>query len=293
MTYKKGDRVRHPKMDAWGLGLVLEDSDGSKVRIFFEEAGEKVVALSHVQPIVVSGSDAESSVLDNLKIDGGKVSVRYKSLKASTRYFLQEFPGGFSGERFHRHERDHKDEIAADVQKALARSAMEALLDAGKYREICDRALKLTGVRANAMIFKNEKMALRDGLSSDEAAKKFSLSLFEVLHGSEDFDERFDAYAACLEEIDACKWTTATYFPFFMYPGRHMFVKPTITQNAADVCAFEINYRPEVNAKTYRSILEFSDYLMQSIAQLEPKDMIDVQSFMWCIAPGTYGVDGA
>ena len=291
MKYRKGDRVRHPKMDSWGLGLVLEDSDGAKVRIFFVDVGEKTVMLSHAEPVVVSGPDAESPILDNLKIDGAKVSVRYKSLTASMQYFLKKFPGGFSGERFRAHERDHKEEISGDVQVGLDRTAMRAMLDAGEYRDICGRALKLTGVRANAMIFKNEKMAMRDGLKSEESEKKFAESLFDVLHGEGDFDGRFDRYAACLEDIGACKWTVATYFLFFMYPDRHMFVKPTITQNAAEVCAYEINYRPEVNAKTYRSIVDFSSHLKDSISELEPRDMIDVQSFMWCIAPGTYGAD--
>lgn len=293
MTYKKGDRVRHPKMDSWGLGVVLENSDSTKVRIFFIEAGEKTIALSHVQPVVVSGADAENPALDNLKIDDGKVSVRYRSLAASMQYFLREFPDGFSGERFRVHERDHKEEISREVQIGLSRADMRAMLDAGKHRDICDRALKLTGVRANAMIFKNEKMALRDGLKSEESERMFAETLFDLLHGDGDFDRRFDKHAACLEDIGACKWTVATYFLFFMYPDIYMFVKPTITQNAAEVCAYEINYRPEVNAKTYRSIVDFSRHLRDSISELEPRDMIDVQSFMWCIAPGTYGVDSA
>lgn len=288
MTYKKGDRVKHPNLDSWGLGLVLEDSEGNKVRAFFVGVGEKTVSLSHVQPLKVSGAEAENSVLDNLKIDGGKVSIRYKSLAASMDYFLQQFPGGFRGERYNFHERDYKEEITRETQKELGLQAMKALLDEGNYRAICDRAIKLTGLRANAMIFKNEKMALRDGVKSEDGAKLFAESLFNVLHGTSDFDGRFNDFANCLQTIEADKWTNATYFLFFMYPDQHMFVKPTITQNAAEVCGYEINYRPELNARTYRSVMEFSAYLEKAIASLEPRDMIDVQSFMWCIAPGTY-----
>lgn len=36
---------------------------------------------------------------------------------------------------------------------------------------------------------------------------------------------------------------------------------------------------------SYKSLLEFSEYLKSELAELNPKDMIDVQSFMWCIAP--------
>lgn len=287
MDYKKGVRVRHPLKHEWGLGIVLEDS-GESVRIFFEEAGEKTLALKAVKPTLVIGEEAHSDFLDNLKIEQGKVTTRYKSLRASMDYFLQEFPGGFRGERFHFHERSHKEEIRDEVQRQLSRDAMRGMLDEGNFREVCARAMKLTGARANAMIFKNEKMALRDGLVADEAAKKFAEALFGVLHGEGDFDRRFSAFANCLEEIGAAKWTVATYFLFFSDPTRHMFVKPTITQNAAEICAYELNYRPELNARTYRCVMDFSTYLHKQISALEPRDMIDVQSFMWCIAPGTY-----
>lgn len=293
MIYKTGDRVRHPSMDGWGVGQVLEDSDSATVRVFFAEAGEKTISLKFVQPVLVSGALAESMVLDNLRIDSSKAPVRYRSLRASIAHFLQEFPGGFEGERFRRHERDHKLLIANEVRAELERSAMEAMLANGESRAICERALKLTGVHTNAMIFKNEKMALRDGLKSDIAAESFAKGLFDLLHGSGEFKARFDGFAAVLEDVGACKWTVATYFPFFMYPNEHMFVKPTITQNAAELCAFEIGYRPDVNSKTYAQILKFSQYLRDEIRALEPRDMIDVQSFMWCIAPGSYGPEDA
>ena len=233
-----------------------------------------------------------SVALDNLKIENGAIGPRYKSLRASMDFFRQEFPGGFHGERFNNHERIHKEEIRDEFKSQLGRDALQGLLSAGNYREVCARALKMTNARANAMIFKNEKMALRDGLETESSIQKFAETLYDVLHGSEDFDKQFSAFANCLEDIGAGKWTTATYFPFFMHPDRHMFVKPTITQNAADVCAFDINYRTEINAQTYRRVMDFSAYLRDAIAELEPRDMIDVQSFMWCIAPGTYSSGG-
>ena len=35
MEYMKGDRVKHPTKDDWGLGEVLENSNGESVRVFF------------------------------------------------------------------------------------------------------------------------------------------------------------------------------------------------------------------------------------------------------------------
>lgn len=291
MKYTKGNRVRHPVMGEWGVGLVLADSQEDKARIFFEEVGEKTVSLKHVRPVILSGAASESVVLDNLKIEKGSVGVRYKSLNASIDHFLKEFPGGFQGERFDFHERDHKVEIRDTFQELLGRKAFNELLETRDYKEVCARALRLTGVRANAMIFKSEKISLRDGLKEQSAQERFAKSLHAVLHEEDNFDSSFDALADSLNDIGARKWTIATYFLFFTHPDRHMFVKPTITQNAAEVCAFDIGYRPEVNARTYRMILAFSRFLSEGIARLGPRDMIDVQSFMWCIAPGTYSTE--
>jgi hypothetical protein len=287
MTFKKGDRVKHPAMESWGLGLVLNDSDANKVRVFFVEGGEKTMLLSRVQLRKVSGEEAKSDELDNLKISNGAISIRYKSLNASMEYFLSAFPGGFRGERF-RAERDDKVEISRLAADQLGKDVLHAMLAKGDYEGICTRALKLTGAMKNAMIFKNEKMALRDGLESSQAKQRFAEALYQLLHGEEDFGGRFTSFSNCLQEMHADKWTIATYFLFFMHPDRFMFVKPTITQHAAEVCAYEINYRSELNQRTYQSILEFSAYLKEKIRILEPRDMIDVQSFMWCIAPGTY-----
>ena len=66
MRYKKGERVRHPMKKDWGLGQVLEDSNGETVKIFFGNAGEKVISLKYVQPHKLLGKEAADPVLDNL-----------------------------------------------------------------------------------------------------------------------------------------------------------------------------------------------------------------------------------
>ena len=285
---RPGERVVHPDAMGWGIGAVLDESDGEKARAFFELVGERAVLLKHAKLRRVTGSNASSLMLDNLRMDRGKPSVNYKSVPASIAYFLREFPNGFQGERYDFHEGKHKREIHALAAEQLGESALRDLLDAGRYEEVCKRAFRLTGASQNAMIFSQEKITLGAALKAEANQEPFARALFDVLHGPAPMAERFATWAACLEEIGAAKWTIATYFLFFVHPSTQMFVKPTITQYAADVCAFDINYRPEVNARTYMKVLEFSKYLETAIAELQPDDMIDVQSFMWCIAPGTY-----
>lgn len=66
MQYKKGERIRHPKREDWGIGEVCADSVGGFVTVFFENAGEKKISLEHVHFYKVSGKDAISPVLDEI-----------------------------------------------------------------------------------------------------------------------------------------------------------------------------------------------------------------------------------
>ncbi|MBN2286918.1 MAG: hypothetical protein JXI43_10755, partial [Tissierellales bacterium] len=157
-----------------------------------------------------------------------------------------------------------------------------SLLKSEDYAEITRLALRI--VNATNLIFPNEKMSLKDGLDSVRSQKEFAEALHSLLFGREQLEHRFVAFANVLENINAAKWTTATYFLFIMHPDKYMFVKPTVTQYSSELCSFEINYRPQLNWLTYKSVLAFSRYLFSEISELKPRDMIDVQSFMWCIA---------
>ena len=286
MKYLKGERVIHPGMSAWGIGEVLEDSGENNVRVFFVGTGEKTLSLKHVTPIRVSGTEAAHPVLDNLRVSESASGIRYQSLPESIQVFLSQFPGGFRGERFYRHERDYKDKTSRQTSDLLGKEPFNALLVAGDHEEVARRAIKL--INATNLVYPGEKISLRDGLKDESARSLFSLALHGLLHGEGPFEDRFSGFATVLDDIGAGKWTTATYFPFFLHPSQYMFVKPTITQFAAELCRFELNYTPQLNSRTYHSVLGFSRYLFDALTELEPRDMIDVQSFMWCIAPGTY-----
>lgn len=286
MEYKKGDRVKHPTKDDWGIGEVLENSYSESVRVFFVGAGEKTLSLKYVQPVKVVGDEAGHPVLDNLKISKSASGIKYQSLPQSIQFFLEQFPEGFYGQKFKEHEREYKDKAHTLAQELLGKEAFGALLESEDYAEIAKRALKV--VNATNLIFPNEKMSLKDGLLEPVAQKDFCKALFLLLYGEESMEQRFISFAKVLENIDAAKWTTATYFLFIVQPSKYMFVKPTVMQCSAELCGFEINYKPQLNWLTYKSVLSFSEYLLSEISELKPRDMIDVQSFMWCIEPRTY-----
>lgn len=284
MLLKKGDRVTHPIKAEWGLGEVLEDSNGEKVRVFFVGAGEKTISLKHVTLDCIPKDEAAHPVLDNLRVPAESGRIRYQSLPESIERFLDQFPQGFYGDRFTEEERNYKVRAHQLAQELLSKSELARLLSANDFGEVCRHALRVSN--ATNLIFPNEKMALKDGLDLPSNQQAFATALFNLLYEDEDLKPRFERYADILEGIGAAKWTIATYFLFIIYPEKYVFLKPTVTQNAADISGFEINYRPTLNWHTYTSVLAFANYLKAELAGLSPRDMIDVQSFMWCIAPG-------
>jgi len=280
MEYKKGLRVRHPTVPNWGVGEVLEDRSGDLVRVFFVGCGEKKLSLKGLELLKVEGEEALHPILENLKVikDGG---LRYKSLPESIEKFLTEFPAGFYGEKFAAKERNYKVNAHTLMTELLNEHEFKRLLGSNDYNEVCRLAIKV--INSTNLVFPNEKMSLKDGLQSAERKKQFSEVLWNHLFGEDPLDKRFLELCTFLDEIKAAKWTIATYFLFFMFPKEHMFIKPTITQNSAEICGFDIHYRSELNWKTYEAVLKFSEFLKKELIELKPRDMIDVQSFMWCI----------
>jgi len=146
MEYKKGDRVKHPTKDDWGLGEVLEDSNSETVKVFFVGIGDKTLSLSYVQPIKVEGDKAKHPVLDNLKIKLQKTGTKYQSLSKSIELFLDKFPDGFYGEKFNKHEREYKDKAHDLALEVLGQQHLHSLLESADYEEIVKRVLKIVNV---------------------------------------------------------------------------------------------------------------------------------------------------
>jgi hypothetical protein len=282
MDYKKGERVKHPTRVDWGLGEVLQDSHSDKVKIFFTEEGEKTFSLKYIQLIKVEGEEAKHPILDNLSVSNSSNRIKYQSLSQSINNFLQLYPNGFCGEKYHKVQRNHKVKAHQLASELLNLKDFEKLLNELNYDEICKRALKVAN--ATNLVFPKEKKSLKDGLSTTTGKKHFSESLYQLLYGTSNLAQRFNDFSNVLKDIGTAKWTTISYFLFIVFPEKYMFVKPKVTKDAAEISAFEINYDPELNWFTYNSILTFSEYLKKELSELKLRDMIDVQSFMWCIA---------
>jgi hypothetical protein len=94
-----------------------------------------------------------------------------------------------------------------------------------------------------------------------------------------------------LKPHDAAKWTVVTYLPFLWRPEAHMFLKPEVTKDFAARVGhrFASDYEPRLRLDVYQSLLDLASETEQELADLDPRDRIDVQSFIWVV--GDYKQD--
>ena len=76
-------------------------------------------------------------------------------------------------------------------------------------------------------------------------------------------------------------WPIVTVFGFIAQPDRHLFLKPNVTRVAATQYGIEFHYQSKPNWNTYRELLHFAARVRRDLRDLAPRDMIDLQSFLW------------
>jgi hypothetical protein len=202
------------------------------------------------------------------------------------RKFLEYFPAGFHDADYCGLERDYKVETHRRWLEVLNRAEFRRLLCAHEYREIAARAVRVEQRSRHSMIFSFEKMALRDAVRGAAGARAFALGLFDFLHGSALLPQRFERWVQVVAELPrrqtrVLTWPLVTVFGFIAQPDQHMFLKPTVTRAAARAYGFEFTYAARPAWDTYASLLAFAGRVRSDLRDLRPRDMIDLQSFIW------------
>ena len=219
----------------------------------------------------------------------GRQSIQHRpTLPASAlrcrRKFLKFFPGGFDDETYIDWERDYKWEAHERWTAALGQADFRALLADRRYAEVAQHAVSIES-RTN-LLFSFEKMALRDAVKPAAGARAFAEGLYEFLHGRAGDERRFEAWVNVVaglprRQTRVLTWPIVTVFGFIAQPDRHVFLKPNVTRAAAAEYGVDFEYTSRPNWNTYASLLEFAKRVMRDQRDLNPRDMIDAQSFIW------------
>jgi hypothetical protein len=230
-----------------------------------------------------------ATLQQNRKLNSGETNpTRKPALSTAARQcrekFLRFFPKGFEDPKYIAWERGYKWIAHEQWREALNRQTFRRLLREEKFAEICAAAVRIES-RTN-LLFSFEKMALRDAVKPPEGARMFAEGLDEFLHGRAKIETRFNRWCDTIEKLPRAgrrvlTHPVATVFGFIAQPETHIFLKPQVTRRAAREYGFELFYDSRPSWETYASMLEFAETVRRDLSDLNPRDMIDLQSFMW------------
>ena len=213
-----------------------------------------------------------------------KRGVLSREALRARRKFLRAFPGGFRDETYLDWERGYKWNAHRRWEETLGESILEGLVKQKRFEEIAAAAIRIES-RTN-LLFSFEKMALRDAVRSPAGAKAFAVALFDFLHGAEPMEVRFANWVEAIARLPRRKtrvltWPLVTVFGFIAQPDTHFFLKPTVTREAARRYGVELPYASRPSWALYKDLLAFVRRVRTDIGDMRPRDMIDMQSFLW------------
>lgn len=214
-----------------------------------------------------------------------------RKVRACQRKFKEFYPGGFNDEDYVVMERLYKWEAHERWNRAIGRTHLRSLLDAGEAEEIATTAVGIES-RTN-LLFSFEKMAVRDAIRSNSGAELFSTGLFDWLYGPGTEKAKFERWCDVVGELPrrqtrVATWPVVTVFGFLARPRTHVFLKPNVTRTAAERYGFDFPYRSRPGWDTYRALLDFAETIRTDLADWRPRDMIDIQSFIWVTGSSEY-----
>ena len=215
-------------------------------------------------------------------------ATRHKVISAEAercrRKFLKYVPAGFRDETYIAWERGYKWEAHQQWEELLGGTVFRSLREERSFTEIAARVVRIES-RTN-LLFSFEKMALRDGVKSPSGARTFADGLYDFLHGVGDLEQKFSRWCEAVARLPrkqtrVLTWPLITVFGFIAQPDIHIFLKPNVTRIAAREYGYDFNYQSRPDWNTYSSLIKFADTLRRDLRDLRPRDMIDIQSFLW------------
>lgn len=236
------------------------------------------VILGGKRVAVIEDSE-EERLLVRLRNKAGELHPEYVGFSGAIGRYRRFFPSGLHGAASASSEREYKERAAARVRAAVPLDQAIAATNSDAVR------LAKASILTN-MLSPFESARLQDTLMGDTGGQ-FLRGAAAFVSG--DYMAGALAMAAAVQQHGRVSWPIVTYLPFMWDYEHHMFLKPTVTTDFADRVGhdFHHHYSAEPNADTYLALLDLVATTRTAIAELEPRDNLDIQSFIWVV--GKYG----
>jgi hypothetical protein len=222
---------------------------------------------------IVEGEDADD-VWRRLHDEAAKKNPKYFGYDDARIRFLSYFPGGFYSTEYESAERNYKLDAKTrlDSEAPVDRAAEE-----GGFGEAV-----LSVFQDTNLLSRFEKPRLTEALRGPSAdAFIRGAALFAL----GDLKNGLLTMQRALKPHRVANWAAVTYLPFLWRPEQHMFLKPEVTQDFAARVGhrFAFDYASDLDVAVYGSLLDLIARTTAELAELRPRDRIDVQSFIWVI----------
>lgn len=212
-------------------------------------------------------------------------------LLACKRRFQEFYPDGFQDEDYVSLERQYKWDAHRQWVDSLGAARLRSMIESGDF---ADAAASAVGVESRTnLLFSFEKMAIRDAIKPAHGAAAFVVGLSDWLYGAGSEKARFEHWCETVDSLPrrqtrVATWPVVTVFGFIARPRTHMFLKPNVTRAAAERYGFDLPYASRPGWDTYRGVLEFARRVRDDLSDWHPRDMIDIQSFIWVMGSSEY-----
>jgi hypothetical protein len=296
LSVGEGVLVEHA---SWGRGKVVEvfppyfvahfpslnGSEGGPRRKLRLNATQISISLEQSDP-VLDGLDLRAKPAKSGK--GGKRATVPKptvhSLEQAIDWFEKNYPGRFSDTKLVETELRDKRDAHQAFMNHFGEGRGQALLDANDVSTISKGLSEL--YHATNIPARFEVMAATDGLKDGAAAARLLKAVLDVIAAPDatSFAALVDAVSKLPSPAGGSKvltWPNVTILPFLAAPSTFMVLKPAITKKMARRVGFDLMYSSPPAWHTYDALLRMSAMLLERLAPIGARDLIDVQSFMW------------
>ncbi len=198
------------------------------------------------------------------------------------------YPGwaGFDDPRLVEEERAYKLEtrdMAFGPDGLLARERLERLIeDQAWATAITDFT---TVGKHNSLMFQSvpssaDARVLYPGQVDDQA--EMIRRMFDLLYGQGPSEERLERWFTWTAGQPAgANWPFGTFWLFMLDPDSEVFVKPRATRRVLKWLGSDVSLPTAPSGEAYAQVRGVFNELRDALSEYEPKDMVDIQSFVW------------
>ncbi|WP_437897137.1 hypothetical protein [Sorangium sp. So ce124] len=306
--------VKHPGCPQWGLGYLVEERDEKRFYDFEDGLNHSIAKAfwSKLEPVQL-GDDEASALEARIRGLRDRPSAAAKKQRArvvappvtsfdeQVASFETQFEGGFGGPQFIAEERGaaggegaegpasgakkkskaFKQGAIETARALLAKGELEALLAAGNLTDFMERITKVHK-SATGLLHPLGDLIPFNKMPA-EHHRAYAEAVVDLLYGAGDYAARFDRLAGVLAAAKVVTWPLVTILGALVYPGEHVFVKPSFFEKQAAVLGFNLAYDRAPSAEGYARMQSLARELERRLRErgLAPRDLMDVYAFLW------------